>query len=175
MKHLLAVSALAIATLSSCGGSSKNGENAQDQDSTAVVDNSVGKYINEKYGFSISYLTDVFELDKDAQTEDGVTLAGIDGQGQLRVFKGNLDATINGGTNLKEAYNKDIEPKGKREVTYKAFNSTNYVLMGYEGKVIFYQKSIISKGEIVTAILTYESKAKDTYYPLIEPIFKSLK
>ncbi|MFR9165219.1 MAG: hypothetical protein ACLVKO_02920 [Dysgonomonas sp.] len=134
-----------------------------------------GEYCNEKYGFCIKFPEGAFTVMEGSETDEGVILIGADTLGQLAIHRGNLNSTITSGTDLKKAYDEDLKLSSNREVTYNAFNSTNYVLMGYKNKIIFYQKTVISNGQIVTAILTYDDKAKDAYYPMIDSMFKSLR
>lgn len=164
-----------ITSFYSCNTKSKPDQSEVKPDSTSVNKIVPGKYCNEKYGFCISFPESDFTVTENENGE-GAIIASNDGLAQIDIHRGNLDGNITGGVNnLKQAYDTDIKQRGARELSYNAFESTHYILMGLEGKVILYQKTIISKGEIVTAIFTYHDKAKGTYYPMIEPIFKSFK
>ena len=166
----------AAALMVSCGEkAAKPVENATEQATDSIDSKKVeaGVYVNEKYGFTIKYPDANFQL-KEA-TDDGVTFESADGKAALNVHLGNLTGKITEMSDFRKAYDEDSKEKGKRQVTYNAFNVNNYVIMGYEVKTIFYQKTIVTKGVFATAILTYDDDDKDTYYPMIEPIFNSFK
>lgn len=159
----------------SCAGKSdnKNQDSTQQGNDSTSNKTQAGLYVNQKYGFSIKYPDQNFELKE--MTDTGVVFESKDGKATLKVHLGNLTGTITDLNDFRTAYDQDSQDKGKRKVTYKSFKVNNYILMGYEVKTIFYQKTIITKGVFATAILTYDDAAKDTYYPMIEPIFKSFK
>lgn len=167
---------LATSLFLSCGSKS-NSDKGGDADTVATFQKiTPSKYCNEKYGFCISFPEGAFHNSEEKDNEEGTELMSEDGMAKIVIHRGNLDGTITGGVNdLKKAFDEDIKPIGKRELTLNTFKSTSYILMGYENKIIFYQKTIIVKGEIVTAVLYYSDTAKDTYYPMLEPIFKSFK
>lgn len=174
---IVAISLLTIFSFFVSCGSKSNADKEISADTVVTAQKiTPSKYCNEKYSFCISFPEGVFKVSEEEDTEDGTVLVSEDGLAKIVIHRGNLDKTVIGGVNdLKKAFDADIQPKGKRELTLNTFKSTNYILMGYEGKVIFYQKTIIVNGEIVTAVLYYADAAKDTYYPMIEPIFKSFK
>lgn len=162
--------------LVSCGGkTAKSTENVTEQvtDSTDSKKVEAGVYVNEKYGFTIKYPDANFELKQ--ATDSSATFESADGKAALNIHVGNLTGKITDMDDFRKAYDEDSKSKGRREVTYNAFNVANYVIMGYEVKTIFYQKTIITEGIFATAILTYDDADKDTYYPMIEPIFNSFK
>lgn len=170
---ILAASVLMIA----CGGSKKDAT-ATTENETADTTKQVeaGVYVNEEYGFTIKYPAESFKL-KEMLDEGAVFVSG-DGKAELKIALGNLTGTVTDIDDFRKAYDIDVAfkgEKGKRDVTYNAYHMNNYVLMGYEIKEIFYQKTLLTKGIIVTAILTYDDADKDTYYPMIEPIFDSFK
>jgi len=164
----------------SCGGSKSNKEDAQNDtelanDSTNKKKVTPGTYCNEKYKFCITFPQEMMEPQDELENGVGQEFVSPDGQAKLRVALGNLDGTISGNLNIKKAYEADLKILSKLDVSLKSFKTSYYTLTWVEGKTIFYQKTIISNGELATAVLSYESKSKDTYYPMIEPTFKSFK
>ncbi|NDW17344.1 hypothetical protein D0T53_00250 [Dysgonomonas sp. 216] len=177
MKYLLTVFAafcLITFSFSSCGSKSDKDKNGTDQDSTRRV--TPGTYCNEEYKFCIKYPADMM-IPQGEFDGKGQEFLSTDSLCTLRVAVGNLDGTITrDNATIKDAYEKDIANENF-DISYKAFNTTNYIIMGVVigSKTVFYQKTILSNGEIVTGILKYESSVKDIYYPMIEPTFKSFK
>jgi len=174
---IIAVGLFTIISLFASCGSKSNSDKGTDKDTVETAQKiTPSKYCNEKYGFCISFPEGAFNIKEDEDNEDGTVLMSEDGLAKIVIHRGNLNGTIKGGVNdLKQAFDEDIKPVGKRELTLNTFKSTSYILMGYENKIIFYQKTIIVKGEIVTAALYYADIVKDTYYPMLEPMFKSFK
>lgn len=170
---VLAASVLMIA----CGGGKKESASmpeTETADNTKKVE--AGVYVNDEYGFTIKYPAEYFVL-KEA-LDEGAVFISEDGKAELKIGLGNLTGTITNIDDFRKAYDTDVAykgKKGKRDVTYNAYHMNNYVLMGYEIKEVFYQKTLLTKGVIVTAILSYDDAVKDTYYPMIEPIFNSFK
>lgn len=178
MKNVfVAIGAFVFTSLLMSCGSNSNANKEQNADTVEVVQKiTPSKYCNEKYGFCISFPEGAFKNTEENDTEEGTVLMSEDGMAKIVIHRGNLDGSIKGGVNdLKKAFDQDVKPISKRELTLNTFKSTSYILMGYEGKIIFYQKTIIVKGEIITAVFYYSDMSKDTYYPMIEPIFKSFK
>lgn len=174
---IIAISLFTLLTFFASCGSKSNADKGADTDTVATVQKvTASKYCNEKYGFCISFPENAFKIVEEQDNEEGTVLASEDGLGKIVIHRGNLDQTVKGGvSDLRKAFEADIQPKGKRELTLNTFSQTYYTLMGYEDKVIFYQRTIIVNGEIVTAALYYFDAAKDTYYPMIDSMFKSFK
>jgi len=174
---IIALSLFTFLTFFISCGSKSNADKGSDTDTIASAQKiTADKYCNEKYGFCISFPENAFKIVEEEDNEEGTVLTSEDGLGKIVIHRGNLDQTVTGGVNdLKTAFDADIQPRGSRELTLNTFKQTSYTLMGYEGKVIFYQKTIIVNGEIVTAVLYYFDTAKDTYYPMIESMFRSFK
>lgn len=168
---------ITLSFLGSCD-SKQNSRNVDSQTDSSTVTEKVipGKYCNEKYSYCISFPEADFTPDNTKDREDGTIILSNDSLATIDVHVGNRDATIKGGIDrLKEAYDTDRVSKGKREITSQTFTSTSYDVIGYENRTLFYQKTIISNGQIITAVFSYDNDAKDKYYPMIMPIFKSFK
>lgn len=159
-----------VSVFISCGSKSNTSDGEQ-KDSVVVEKTGPGKYCNEKYDYCFSYSDTIFTLT--SENEEGAVLNSKDGMAELIIHRGNLDASVTGDINsLKLAYEADLKLRSKQEVTYKTFKSTSYILMGYENKTVFYQKTILKGGQIITASLSYDHKGKDTYHPMVDGLFK---
>ncbi len=169
--------ALIIGLFASCG---PKADKAAAEDTTAQPQAPDYKYCNAKYGFCIIVPSDSLIVKEGSDTEEGRVYVSANGNEDalLSIHTGNRDASIKGGINeLKAAFDKDVSAtKDDRTNTVNTFKNTEYIIMGYRGRsTIFYQKTIISKGQIVTAYYEYDDKVKDTYYQLIDAISRTFK
>lgn len=176
MKHIAFLSLIlgVICMTASCD-SKKNAGEASDQDSTQTV--SAGKYCNEINGFCISYPSDLLFPNEVLDNGNGQIFKSEDGMAELRVYLDTRLTPVEGqAIDLKRIYDEDTAYKSGYDITYKTFATTSYTIMGLRsGQIIFYQKTLISNGKVVTGLLRYTGDLKSTYDPLIDPIFKSFK
>ena len=166
---------LGIIFMSTSCDSKKNAGEASDQDTTKTV--SAGKYCNELNGFCISYPSDLLFPDEILDEGNGQKFKSENGLAELRIFLDKRITPVEGeAINLQPIFDEDTAYKGGFDITYKTFATTSYTIMGIQsGQLISYQKTVISNGKVVTAILRYMGSEKETYDALIEPLFKSLK
>lgn len=167
---------ISLSFFASCDPKQNSSKDNPQTDSNAVVERVIpGKYCNEKYNYCISFPEANFTIDNTKTRDDGTIILSTDSLAQIDVHIGNRDATVKGGIDkLKEAFDADRAPKG-RNIASQSFSSTNYTIIGVENRTLFYQKTIISNGEIITAVFSYDNDVRDTYYPMIAPIFKSFQ
>jgi hypothetical protein len=167
----------AIFTATSCGESKKTvDESADKQDSTRVA---AGKYVNEKFGFSITYPSEILAPDTEMASDSGQVFRSNDRMADLKVWIDPRVTPVEGeAINLQQLYNEDIAYKSGYEIVRKTFATTSYTIAKVRGgQYIYYQKTIISNGRVVTGLLRYngDSPEKTTYDAMIENLFKSLK
>ncbi len=168
---------LSIVLLSSGCNTKKEGGEESSSESAQTV--SAGKYCNEKYGFCIQFPSDLLSQDEDADLdkEEGVVFKSENGLAQLRVYHDTRITPVEGeAINLQSLYDEDTAYDGSFDITYKTFATTSYTIQGVRGgQIISYQKTIISNGNIATAILRYAGSEKELFDALIQPIFSSFK
>jgi hypothetical protein len=166
-----------VCTAISCSEAKKNtDESAVEKDSLRVA---AGKYVNEKFGFSISYPSEILSPDITEASDSGQVFKSKDGMAILKVWIDPRVTPVEGeAIDLKALYDKDIAYKSGYENNYKIFATTSYTITGVQGgQIIYYQKTIVSKGHVVTGLLRYQGDSPDkkTYDAMIEPLFKSFK
>ncbi|MDR1811165.1 MAG: hypothetical protein LBR34_12335 [Prevotella sp.] len=164
-------------TAISCSDTKKNSEeSAVGEDSLRVT---AGKYVNEKFGFSISYPSEILSPDTSVASDSGQVFKSADGMADLKVWIDPRITIVEGeAINLKALYEKDTAYKSGYDNNYQVFKTTSYTISGVRGgQIIYYQKTIISNGHVVTGLLRYQGNAPDkkTYDAMIEPLFKSFK
>ena len=114
---------------------------------------------NERFGFSITYRPDLFGEAVD-NSADGSGPAAALSNGRAGFSTSGMFAI----ETLTESYNDELAKTGQ-VITYKTINlSQNYfVVSGYRGGNVFYEKSYVIDGVIKTLSIWYDAKLKSTY------------
>lgn len=176
------VALLVAAFMVACGGNTKSEGNVED--TTAKADNveaeapaklEAGSYTNEKLGYSITYPKDVLVLQPETESADEQVFLPKEGKAKLRIYKDERKAKDGKVLTFNEAFEQDRGSSSKRQVSYSALKPLFYVVSGVEGNEIFYQKTIMAKGVMVSAKLTYTKEGKPTYDAMIASLFDSFK
>ncbi|MDU1903566.1 MAG: hypothetical protein E6772_02175 [Dysgonomonas sp.] len=176
------IALIVASVLFACGGSSKN-ESVSAGD-TAVVDSTTvaepetleaGAYANEKLGYSITYPKDILVLQSETENTDEQVFLAKEGNAKLRIYKDIRKDKSGKVLTFNEAFELDRGTTSKRQVSYSSLKPLFYAVSGVEGKEIFYQKTIMAKGDMVTAKLTYMKEDKPTYDAMIATLFDSFK
>ncbi|MFV0469705.1 MAG: hypothetical protein ACK5MK_12355 [Dysgonomonas sp.] len=133
-------------------------------------------YCNTRYNYCIKYPKTILIPQGESDNGDGQVFSTQDGENELRVYRDARTITISRNFSIEMAYDQDMAERSKSsEITYHKVDDNFYVLSGYQGENIFYQKTIYRDGELTTAILTYRKGNRAQFDNLIEPIFSSLK
>jgi len=182
MKLIKSALVMAVAVLMmSCGGKTNTtGEgdgSATQADSTANERVSVPamSYSNETLGYQITYPKDVFELQAGTENTDEQVFLPKEGKAKLRIYKDERKDKSGKVLTYNEAFEIDRATSSKRQVAYNSLRPTFYAISGVEGNEIFYQKTIMAKGNLVTAKLTYTKEEKPTYDAMIASLFDSFR
>lgn len=137
-------------------------------------------YCNSKYGYCVDYPSTILLPQGESGSGDGQVFESKDKQNSLTVYRDlrdNMDPDAK--FDITTAYKEDTdvaESRTPKTVTYKKLGKTFYVVSGYEGKKIYYQKTFLSEdGQLVTCRLVYTEHDKQLYNPLLDHIMKSLK
>ena len=93
-------------------------------------------YTNDRFGYSISYRSDMFIAQPESDNRDGCRFVSMDNRATIttwgRYVMGSLDSE----------YLSAI--KGKN-ITYQSVHPSWFALSGFRGSKIFYRKTLISK------------------------------
>lgn len=140
---------------------------------------SYNTYCNERYGFCIDYPKDLLIPQGESGSGDGQVFLSASGQNTLTVYRDFSDMVDPDSFTLKAEYEHDIAygdaGRERQDITYKKAGSTFFVISGYSGDKIFYQKTILTNGQLATCILTYNKSEKDVYNKISEHVFQSFK
>lgn len=178
MKIINGIIVLALAALViGCGGNT-NKEGAKDAAAEQVVDSNrvaAGTFANELLGYSISYPKEIL-LPQDASANGEEQLfKAAEGKAELRIYSDKRVDKSGASIAFNAAYEEDIADKEGRQIAHSALSPNYYVISGLDGDMLYYQKTIFTKGALVTAVLKYPKEEKDTYNAMISPIFNSFR
>jgi len=113
--------------------------------------------------------TDAARNGNDSVSEDGRTFISLDGRSKMVVFGG-----FNSENFRLEDYRATIlkEFKGYDNVTYGPKGKTWFVLSGFRGDAIYYQKVLFScSGQIINVLsITFPAEQKPSYEPIVEAL-----
>ncbi len=126
-------------------------------------------YTNGRFGFSVQRPKNFKPL-RSPDNGGGQAFAGPGGA-ELRVWGSynSLDQTV------EQAYSEAKATRARSgEVTYAAQKDNWYVLSGFEGDGVFYEKFILADGQITGLEMTYPRSKKATYDPIVGRVAKSL-
>jgi hypothetical protein len=124
-------------------------------------------YNNARFGYSISYPSDLLTPQGESANGDGQIFSG-DGA-EMRVFGSNM--LLN--ETLRAEYNAILEEKGG-SVTYKVFRNTFFVVSGKENGRIFYQKTMKgADGAFLTFMIEYDASKRRIYDAAVTKMVKS--
>jgi hypothetical protein len=112
-------------------------------------------YTNARYGYSIAYPANLLIPQGEADNGDGQIFRSRDGAAEMRAY-GSQD--LGGG--LEAAYSEAQEGK---TVVYKTMKHNWFVVSGYTGGRIFYQKTMLRGGELKTFTIEYDESQKSVY------------
>lgn len=170
------VLALAVMVIG-CGGNaskdvSKDASTEQVADSNKVA---AGTYANEQLGYSITYPKDILILDETTVNSEQQIFKPTAGKAELRIFVDKRVDKSGSPIDFNAAYEQDIADKKGRQIAHSALSPNYYVISGLDGDMLYYQKTIFTKGALVTAVLKYTKEEKDTFNAMLNPLFSSFK
>ena len=122
-------------------------------------------YTNARYGYSIAYPAHLLTPQGEADNGDGQIFRSRDGLTEMRVY-GSQD--LGGG--LAAAY---TEAQDGKTVVYKTMKRNWFVVSGYNGEKIFYQKTMLKDNELKTFTIEYDQSQKSVYDAVTARIARS--
>ena len=141
--------------------------------SGASADERWATYVNDRFGFSLSYPADVFVPQPPPENDDGRTLTAADGA-KILVFAG-----YNVANDTLDSKRASLSGLDYAFTTYRAAGKNWFVVSGHRsiGGVdsIFYEKYIVSAASetIHSLIVTYPAALKARYDPIVDRLAAS--
>lgn len=122
-------------------------------------------YTNERHGYSIDYPANVMQPVEALDGGNGYQFASSDDRAILAVYG------VNGvrPEALGELYQTELRDP-KQRVTYKTLHDGWFVISGYRGGKIFYERTLLRGGVLKTFLLIYDASLKEYFNPVTEHI-----
>ncbi len=126
-------------------------------------------YTNERFGFHLRYPAQAFTAQPESENGDGRTFVTPDGRAKIVTYGASNDDNF---TPL--SYRKTLMANygGYDMLDYQPIGKTWFVLSGYRGNMIYYEKVMFSCGNRVINVLAvnYPKEEKTHYDPIIEQL-----
>jgi hypothetical protein len=127
-------------------------------------------YYNYRFEYSVSYPAGILIPQPIAANGDGRKFFSRDDQTLMLVYgRENIQNQT-----LSDVYDEECSRAGKA-VTYKVIKNNWFVVSGYIGEKIFYQKTMYRKDEFMTFSIEYPKEQKNIFDPITAVIAKSFK
>jgi hypothetical protein len=141
--------------------------NSQDKYST---------YSNSRFSYSISYPTALLIPQGEADNGDGQKFLSRDGRAEMIVYGSNNALE----QSLRDLYNEQLrraegDDRSKKTVTYKVLRDNWFVVSGYEGYRVFYQKTIFRGGVFKTFRIEYDKSLADIFDKVTKRVAASFR
>lgn len=123
-------------------------------------------YRNERLGYSIDYPANVLEPVEALGSGNGYRFGGAGVRATLAVYgvEGVTDPQA-----LRDLYREELEAPGRR-VTYKTVHDDWFVISGYRGDRIFYERTLLRGGVLKTFLLVYDADLQPYFEPITEHV-----
>jgi len=131
------------------------------------------RYCNDRFKFCIAYPSEILIGQGESDSRDGQIFKSKGGENTLWVYRDFRDNMEPSEYSIETAYNEDVMATTEKTVTYKKLGDDYYVVSGYDGGKIYYQKTMMLNGELMTALIEYSKKDKALYDRISEKIFSS--
>lgn len=130
-------------------------------------------YANARFGYSIAYPVGVLYPQGEADNGDGQKFLSRDGRATMLVYGGHQLDTVSI-SDMYEAASKERSLSGaSRTVTMKVLKKDWFVISGYAGERVFYQKTMLRDGVIKTFIIEYDRSQRSLYDPITARVARS--
>ena len=130
---------------------------------SSKAQNSYDKYCNARFEYCIEYPTELKGMGE-SDNGDGQKFVSKDKKANLTVYRDSREAIYETTAQCKtECFKSDSKSENGKNVTYKKEGNNFFVVTGTKGNNIFYQKTIYTKGGMITAVIEYDTSKKATY------------
>lgn len=126
-------------------------------------------YSNARFGYSISYPSNLLDPQGEAENGDGQKFLAKDGSAEMLVYGGYQAYPED---TLKKRYREAVEELGVG-ATYKVAKSNWFVVSGKKDGKIVYVKTILNKDIFLTFRIEYDETKRKTYDTVTTRIVKS--
>jgi hypothetical protein len=129
-------------------------------------------YSNARFGYSISYPSNLLTPQGESTNGDGQKFRSGDGSAELIVYGSNnaLDRTLRGLYGEARTAN-----DSNFKVTYEILKPNWFVVSGIDNGKVFYQKTLLKQGVIKTFRMEYDEAVKQKWDPITTKIAQSFE
>lgn len=139
---------------------------------TGITPGDYQTYHNERFDYSISYPANYLVMEPPPANGDGRNFVSKDRRVEMVVY-GHHNALEE---SLDEIYEAEFQgEKAKREITYKVLKKKWFVISGYDGQKVFYQKTFLKDDVIKTFHIEADRALQPLVQPMTEKIARSFK
>lgn len=132
-------------------------------------------YTNSRFNYSIDYPPNILIPKGEAPNGDGQIFESPDGQARMIIYGTHnvLEQSI------QDVYRKESQdastPQITKQVTYKRQKDNWFVVSGYIGPKIFYQKTFLSNDMFKSFYIEYPVSQRHLYDPILSRLGRSFK
>ena len=142
----------------------------------SIAQEKYSTYSNRRFSYAISFPTDLLIPQGEADNGDWQKFLSRDGRAEMIVY-GSQNALDQ---SLRDLYNSQLQGGGvndqsKKTVTYKVLRANWFVISGYEGDRVFYQKTILGRGVFKTFRIEYDKALADVFDKVTKSVAASFK
>lgn len=127
-------------------------------------------YRNVRLGYTIDYPANVMLPVEMLGNGNGQRFSTTDGRAVLAVY-GLEDAVA---SVVQDLYRAELNAPDRR-VTYQTLHDDGFVISGYVGKNVFYERTTLRDGVLKTFLLLYDAASKDYFEPITEHVSRSFE
>ena len=132
-------------------------------------------YANSRFNYSIEYPANLLIPRGEAPNGDGQIFASADGQAQMIIY-GTHNVFEQSLQDLFQKESQDAaNDKITKQVTYKRQKDNWFVVSGYIGPKIFYQKTFLSNDMFKSFYIEYPISQRKRYDPILGRMGRSFK
>jgi hypothetical protein len=132
-------------------------------------------YRNARFSYVISYPTGLLNPQGESDNGDGQKFLSRDGQVEMIVY-GSQNASDQ---SLQDVYKSQLPREGnnrlKSQLTYKILSGNWFVVSGYQGERVYYQKTILSGGVFKTFRIEYDKSRADVFDKVTKKVAASFR
>lgn len=142
---------------------------------TLTAENSYQTYSNARFNYSIDYPANLLIPQGEAPNGDGQIFASRDQEARMIIYGTHnvLEQTI------QDLFKKESQDASSRQitkkVTYKRQKDNWFVVSGYIGPKIFYQKTFLSNDMFKSFYIEYPQNQRHLYDPILSRLGSSFK
>ena len=143
---------------------------AQTIEITRVENVKYERYHNSRFNYSLLYPTNILVKQQAPENDDGRTFTSPDRRIIMKVFGSHN--VFN--KNIQNLYREELN-RSKQTVTYKRLADNWFVISGYENNRVFYNKTMLHEGNVLTLSIHYDKSLQPKFDPIVAAISRSFQ